>query len=71
MIDIDSKYDNMHKNGIFYALIYINNNIISCIIFMLSKCTLILKGTIRISLTFKKIDNLDLIIYIGSDCVGC
>ena len=32
MIDMHSKYDNMHKNEIFYALIYINNFIIICII---------------------------------------
>ena len=25
-----SKYDNMHKNGIFYALICIKNHIIAC-----------------------------------------
>ena len=30
MIDIYSKYDNMHKNGMFYALICINNHIIAC-----------------------------------------
>ena len=36
MIDIHSKYDNMHKNGMFYALICINNHIFSCIICMLS-----------------------------------
>ena len=36
MIDIHSKHYNMHKNGIFYALIYINNHKISCIICMLS-----------------------------------
>ena len=35
-IDIHSKYDNMHKNGMFYALIYINNHIIICINCMLS-----------------------------------
>ena len=34
-IDMHSKYDNMHKNGMFYALIYINNNIITCINCML------------------------------------
>ena len=28
MIDMHSKYDNMHKNEMFYALIYINNHII-------------------------------------------
>ena len=28
MIDMYSKYDNMHKNGMFYALICINNHII-------------------------------------------
>ena len=31
MIDIHSKYDNMHKNEMFYALITcINNHIIAC-----------------------------------------
>ena len=30
MIDMHSKYDNMHKNGMFYALICINNCIIAC-----------------------------------------
>ena len=36
MIDLHSKHDNMHKNEIFYALVYINKDIISCINFMLS-----------------------------------
>ena len=36
MIDMHSKYDNMHNNGIFYALICINNHIIKCINYMLS-----------------------------------
>ena len=36
MIDIPSKHDDMRKNGIFYALISINNRIISCVNFMLS-----------------------------------
>ena len=36
MIDIHSKHDNMHKSGMFYALICINDHIISCIICMLS-----------------------------------
>ena len=31
MIDIHSKCDNMHKNGMYYALICINNQIILCI----------------------------------------
>ena len=30
MIDMHSKYNNMHKNGIFYALICINNHICAC-----------------------------------------
>ena len=30
MIDVHSKYDDMYKNGIFYALICINNHIIAC-----------------------------------------
>ena len=29
-------YDNMHKNGMFYALIYINNHVIINISYMLS-----------------------------------
>ena len=29
MIDMHSKYDNMHKNGMFYVLICINNRIIA------------------------------------------
>ena len=36
MIDIHSKYDYMHTNGIFYVLICISNNIISCEHYMLS-----------------------------------
>ena len=36
MIDIHSKHDNMHKNGMFYALICIKNHIITCIDCMLS-----------------------------------
>ena len=31
-----SKYDNMHMNGIFNILIYINNHVNSCINYMLS-----------------------------------
>ena len=27
---VHSKYDNMHKNGMFYALICLNNHVISC-----------------------------------------
>ena len=30
MIDMHSEYDNMHKNGMFYALICINNYEIAC-----------------------------------------
>ena len=37
MIDIHSKYNNMHKSRMFYALIYINNHIISSIIRMTSR----------------------------------
>ena len=36
MIDMHSKHENMHKNKIFYALICINNNIITYIDYMLS-----------------------------------
>ena len=36
MIDIYLKYDNMKRNGIFYALICIDNHKISCINCMLS-----------------------------------
>ena len=35
MIDMHSKYDNMHTNGIFNVLIYINNHVNSCINYML------------------------------------
>ena len=34
MID---KYDNMYRNEIFYALICINNHVLSCLIRMLSE----------------------------------
>ena len=37
MIDMHSKYDNMHKNRMLYALICINNRIIACLNCMLSK----------------------------------
>ena len=37
MIDMHSKYDNIHKNGMFYNNIYINNHIITCINCMLSR----------------------------------
>ena len=36
MIDIHSKYDNMHKNEIFYDLICMNNCVTSCINYILS-----------------------------------
>ena len=36
MIDMHSKYDNMHKNEMVYVLICINNLIISSINYMLS-----------------------------------
>ena len=36
MIEMHSKYDNMHQNGMFYALICINNHIIACINCVLS-----------------------------------
>ena len=32
-----SKYNNMHKNEMFYALIYVNNHILECVNCMLSK----------------------------------
>ena len=38
MIDMHSNYDNMHKIGMFYVLIYINNHIIACVNCMLSTC---------------------------------
>ena len=37
MIDMYSKYDDMNENVIFYALICIDNHIITCINCMLSK----------------------------------
>ena len=39
MIDIHSKHDNMHENGMFYALICIQNHTISridCMLLMVS-----------------------------------
>ena len=30
MIEMHSKYDNMDKNGMFYALICINNHVFAC-----------------------------------------
>ena len=36
MIDMNAKYDNMHKNEIVYVLICINNHIITSINFILS-----------------------------------
>ena len=36
MIDMRPKYDNMYKNGMFYALIYNDNHIIKFINCMLS-----------------------------------
>ena len=35
MIEMHSKYDKMHKNGMFYALICINNHIFACLDCML------------------------------------
>ena len=40
MIDMHSKYDNMHKNEMFYGLIYISSYIITCINFMLLRLNL-------------------------------
>ena len=37
MIDMKSKYDNMHTNGIFNALNCINNHVNPCINCMLSR----------------------------------
>ena len=42
MIDIHSNYDNMHKNGIFYALICINNHVnsfINCLLSLFYDCS--------------------------------
>ena len=36
MIDMRSKYDKMHKNGMVYALVCINNYIITSINYMLT-----------------------------------
>ena len=36
MIDMHAQYDKIHTNEIFHALICINNNVNSCINFMLS-----------------------------------
>ena len=37
MIDMHPKYDNIHKNGMINAEIYINNDIIKCINYMFDK----------------------------------
>ena len=42
MIDIHSKHNNMHKNGMFNALISLNNHIITCIDCMLSELYLLI-----------------------------
>ena len=42
MIYMHSKYDNMHKNIMFYALIYINNHVIT------SKSCMLLKGRVKL-----------------------
>ena len=39
MMEMHSKYDNMHENRIFNALNYINNHLNSCINCMLSLVT--------------------------------
>ena len=39
MIDMHSKNDNMHTNGMFYALICINNHIIACYDFIYQRAT--------------------------------
>ena len=36
MIEMHSKYDNMHINGMFYALFCINNHVLSCLDFISS-----------------------------------
>ena len=36
MMNMHSKYDNMHRNGMFYALLYINNHENTSISCMLS-----------------------------------
>ena len=49
MMNMDSKYDNMHTNGIFCALIYTNNHVTTRISFILSlsqKASDICKDTI-------------------------
>ena len=40
MIEIHSKYDNVHINVMFYALNCINNHVLSCLDCMLSSNTL-------------------------------
>ena len=54
MIDMHSKYDNMHKKGIFYALICINSHIIMFINFMLSLSFALSSPTIRITKPFSQ-----------------
>ena len=37
MIDMHSKFDNMHKNEMFYALLCINSHVITSINYVLSR----------------------------------
>ena len=57
MIDMHSKYDNMHKNGMFYALICINNHVIACYQYhsRIKYCDIHLYLYIILSYSFKKI----------------
>ena len=51
MINMHLKYDNMHKNGIFYALNYINVHVIIIISCMLSSILELLHDTLSPSIT--------------------
>ena len=62
MMNMLSKYDNMHKNGISYAFNYINNHAIVSIICMLSVLKIL---HVDYALGFVQVDSQDLYISYG------
>ena len=56
MIDMHSKYGNIHKNKMFYGLIYINNHIIVRVNYTLLDIKLSIKNNTILSDLFDKYD---------------
>ena len=56
MLDMHSKYDNMNTNGIFNALICINNHVNSCIKCMLSTTQGLKKFSVEFYIGEKSLD---------------